>query len=116
MNFIPSKFYDHRYRSGPTARRCVAAIGLSLSILAIAHPVIAKSVARPAALPKAAQTIALKPADEPGKGAIASPTQDFRLLGYGLFLLQIGLIPLKLAKGNVVQTMVFDRRSVIAPD
>jgi hypothetical protein len=108
MNFIPSKFYDHRYRAGPTARRCAAAISLSLCILAIAHPVIAKSVARPAASLKAAQTIALKPADEPGQAAIVSPTQDFRLLGYGLFLLQIGLIPLKLAKGNAVQTIAPD--------
>jgi hypothetical protein len=104
MNFIPSKFDDRRQRSGPTARCCAAVIGLSLAILAIGHPVVAQAP-HPT---KAPQTIALKPADEPGQGASVSPTNDFRLLGYGLFLLQIGLIPLKLAKGNRVQTIAAD--------
>ncbi len=89
-----------------------------LSAMAIAQPTLAQPRLAQSTPPTqaATQTIALKPADEPGQGAIASPTPDFRLLGYGLFLLQIGLIPLKLAKGNTVQTMTGDRAETIAPD
>jgi hypothetical protein len=111
MNFIPSKFYARRHRAGSMALGC-AAIGLSLSMLAIGHPVVAK----PTPPTKPAQTIALKLNDESGQGTIGNPPADFRLLGYGLFLLQIGLIPLKLAKGNKVETMIFDRSETNAPD
>ncbi len=110
MNFIPSQFCD-RYRPGLTARRGAATIGLSLALLAIAHTAMAKPTTPPA---KPAQTIALQITDSPAP--IASPAHDFRLLGYGLFLLQIGLIPLKLAKGNKVETMIFDRPETNAPD
>jgi hypothetical protein len=115
MNFIPSKF-DDRYCPGPLARRCAATIGLSLAILTIAHPVVAKPAAVSSPPAKVTQTIALQLNDESGQGTIASPAHNFRLLGYGLFLLQIGLIPLKLAKGNKVETMIFDRSETNAPD
>ncbi len=104
MNFISSKFHVQRYRPGSMALGGAAAIGLSLSVLAIAHPAWAK----PTPPAKPAQTIALQITDGPRQVAIASPSHDFRLLGYGLFLLQIGLIPLKLAKGNSVQTIAPD--------
>jgi hypothetical protein len=115
MNFIPSKF-DDRYRPGPMARRCAATIGLSLAILMIAHAAMAKPATLSTPKAKPAQTIALKLNDESGQGTIASPAHNFRLLGYGLFLLQIGLIPLKLAKGNKVETMIFDRSETNVPD
>ncbi len=108
MNFIQSKFYDHWYRPGPAARHCVATIGLSLSILAMAHPLLAKPAAVSASPNKVTQRIALQPTNAPRRVTIANTSQDFRLLGYGLFLLQIGLIPLKLAKGNSVQTIAPD--------
>jgi hypothetical protein len=106
MNFIQFKF-DDRGDPGQQARRLAVTIGLSLlAAVAIADPVMAKPVILNTPPTKVTQTIALQPADEPGPRAIARPTHDFRLLGYGLFLLQIGLIPLKLAKGNAVQTIV----------
>jgi hypothetical protein len=105
MNFIQSKFAD-RDAAGPQSRRCAATIGLSLlAAMTIAQPLLAQP-ATPTT--QAAQTIAFKPADAPGRSPIVSPSHDFRLLGYGLFLLQIGLIPLKLAKGNAVQTIAPD--------
>jgi hypothetical protein len=109
MNFMQSKFCASRLR--PLVSCGVATIGLS--ILAIGNPAMAKLAMASAPPAKAAQTIALQPTDEPGQIAIARPSHNFRLLGYGLFLLQVGLIPLKLAKGNQVQTMIFDRPETI---
>jgi hypothetical protein len=106
MNFIQFKF-DNRGGLGPKVRLFAMTIGLSLlAAVAIADAVVAQPNALNPPSAQTTQTIALKPADAPGQGAIANPPQDFRLLGYGLFLLQIGLIPLKLAKGNQVQTIM----------
>jgi hypothetical protein len=112
MNFISFKFHGHQYRLWPTVGGA-AAIGFSLLILAIAHPVLAKSATPPA---KSPQAIALKLKHATGTAAIVNSSKDFRLLGYGLFLLQIGLIPLKFAKGNQVQTMTFGRSETNAAD
>jgi hypothetical protein len=105
MNCIPSKFAD-REDSGPQARRYVMPIALSLlAAMTIAQPLLAQP-ATP--INNATQTIALKPAEASEQSPIGSSSHDLRLLGYGLFLLQIGLIPLKLAKGNAVQTIAVD--------
>jgi hypothetical protein len=103
MNFIqfPSIRTDRLRPPG----RCTVAIALiQLPIFLTAHPAAAKSAATTPATPHV-QTIALKSAEAEPPTIATNPNSDFRLLGYGLFLLQIGLIPLKFAKGNKVQTI-----------
>jgi hypothetical protein len=100
MNFIqfPSIRID---RPRPPGRHAVAIALILLPIFLTAHPAAAK----PAATTPHVQTIALKSTEAEPPTIAANPNSDFRLLGYGLFLLQIGLIPLKFAKGNKVQTI-----------
>lgn len=98
----------NRHRSGAGMWRRYQTILILCPMIFTAHAVAAKTVAaRTTAIGSTAgqpvQTIALKSGIEPSP--IASSPADFRLLGYGLFLLQIGLIPLKLSKGNQVQTI-----------
>lgn len=103
MNFIqfPSIRTD---RPRPPGRRTLAIALILLPICLTAHPAAAKPAVTTPAAPRV-QTIALKSTEAEPPTIAANPNSDFRLLGYGLFLLQIGLIPLKFAKGNQVQTI-----------
>jgi hypothetical protein len=92
-----------RHRSGPGMWRRYRTILIFGSIIFTTHLVAVKTVAIASTERQPVQTIALKPGVEPS--AIDSSPADFRLLGYGLFLLQIGLVPLKLSKGNLIQTI-----------
>jgi hypothetical protein len=97
-----------RHRSRPGMWRRYRTILILCPMLFTAYPVVAQTLAaRTTAIAatdhKPVPTIALKSGVEPS--LIDSSPADFRLLGYGLFLLQIGLIPLKLAKGNLIQTI-----------
>jgi hypothetical protein len=87
-----------RHRSRPGMWRRYRTILILCPMLFTAYPVVAQTLAA-----RTTATIALKSGVEPS--LIDSSPADFRLLGYGLFLLQIGLIPLKLAKENLIQTI-----------
>jgi hypothetical protein len=108
-----------RHRSGLGMWRRYRTILILGSMIFTAHLVAVKTVATASTSGKPVQTmtsgspaetlrersetIALKSGIEPSP--IDSSPADFRMLGYGLFLLQIGLIPLKLSKGNLIQTI-----------
>jgi hypothetical protein len=123
MEFNQSVFI-RRGRLLPSASHWVRNMTIALVLLpivAIARPVLAKSTSAQVAasttnsvathqldqnhppVQKPVQKVALsKPVDR--EASLASrATSNFRLLGYGLFLLQIGLIPLKLSKGHLFQ-------------
>jgi hypothetical protein len=99
MNFNQFRLIQqNRYR--PRARLRYLSIALILlSTIVITQPVSAK----PRSPQPAVQTIALKPSEDSATSPIATPDSHFRLLGYGLFLLPIGLIPWQLSKGHLIR-------------
>jgi hypothetical protein len=77
------------------------------TIAASAHPqhepacvASTQSVTIEQSIPK----VAMQPPHPSSKLLVGSATTNFRLLGYGLFLLQIGLLPLRLAPGHLPNT------------
>ncbi|MBE9028746.1 hypothetical protein IQ266_03105 [filamentous cyanobacterium LEGE 11480] len=58
---------------------------------------------KPIATDESVQKIALNQPAATDESLTRRATSHFRLLGYGLFLLHIGLIPLKLSKGHLMQ-------------
>jgi hypothetical protein len=103
MNFNQ---FRHQFRlTQPTRRRAKIrrrdlTIALILcSTIAVVRPATAQSPPPG----KAVQTIALKPSEDSATTTIAAPDSHFRLLGYGLFLLPIGLIPWQLSKGHLIR-------------
>jgi hypothetical protein len=109
MNFKQFRLTQPNWRGAKIRRRDLTIALVLLSAIVVAQPSAAQpSAAEPSAAKsqssgKAVQTIALKSPEESATTTITTPDSHFRLLGYGLFLVPIGLIPWQLSKGHLIR-------------